>query len=93
MDSVNQVWEMVIGLISEHLTETAFNTWFADCTAIELGENQLVLHTTSPVKRDIIKNRYGNLIVQAQGKDEYVGTYADVHIEASGNWILKGKII
>ena len=65
MDSTNQVWEMVIGLISEHLTETAFNTWFADCTAIELGENQLVLHTTSAVKRDIIKSRYGTLITQA----------------------------
>lgn len=65
MDSVNQVWEMVVGLISDHLTETAFNTWFADCTAIELGENQLVLHTTSPVKRDIIRSRYGDLIAQA----------------------------
>ena len=65
MDSTNQVWEMVIGLISEHLTETAFNTWFADCTAIELGEKQLVLHTTSAVKRDIVKSRYGTIITQA----------------------------
>ena len=43
MDSTNQVWEMVLGMLSDHLTETAYNTWFADCTAIDLGENQLVL--------------------------------------------------
>ena len=65
MDSINVVWEMVLKVISDHLTETAYNTWFADCTAIELGENQLVLHTTSTVKRDIISSRYGNLITQA----------------------------
>ena len=65
MDSTNQVWEMLLGLISDSLTETAFKTWFADCTAIELSENQLVLHTTSTVKRDIIKSRYGNIIKQA----------------------------
>ena len=65
MNSTNEVWEMVLGMLSEHLTETAYNTWFADCTAIDFGENQLVLHTTSAVKRDIIEARYGNLIKQA----------------------------
>ena len=65
MDSTNKVWEMVLDMLSKHLTETAYNTWFADCTAIDLGENQLVLHTTSAVKRDIIEARYGNLIKQA----------------------------
>ena len=65
MDSLNVVWEMVLQMLSDHLTETAFNTWFADCTAIELGENQFVLHTTSSVKRDIIESRYGELIRQS----------------------------
>lgn len=65
MDSLNVVWEMVLQMLNDHLTETAFNTWFADCTAIELGENQFVLHTTSPVKRDIIESRYGELIRQS----------------------------
>ena len=65
MDSTIQVWEMVLDMLSKHLTETAYNTWFADCTAIDLGDNQLVLHTTSSVKRDIIESRYGNLIKQA----------------------------
>ena len=65
MDSLSVVWEMVLQMLNDHLTETAFNTWFADCTAIELGENQFVLHTTSPVKRDIIESRYGELIRQS----------------------------
>ena len=65
MDSLNVVWEMVLQMLNDHLTETAFNTWFADCTAIELGESQFVLHTTSPVKRDIIESRYGELIRQS----------------------------
>ena len=65
MDSTNQAWEMILDMLSGSLTETAYNTWFADCTAIELGDNQLVLHTTSSVKRDIIEKRYGTLIKQA----------------------------
>ncbi len=65
MNPAIDVWEMVLSLLSEHLTETAYNTWFADCTAIDMTEKEFVLHTTSPVKRDIIKSRYGNLITQA----------------------------
>ena len=65
MDSANTVWEMILKMLSDRLTETAYNTWFADCTAIELGKNQLILHTTSNVKRSIISDRYGDLIVQA----------------------------
>ncbi|MBQ6171628.1 MAG: hypothetical protein IJK34_03215, partial [Clostridia bacterium] len=45
----HQAWEMILDMLSGSLTETAYNTWFADCTAIELGDNQLVLHTTSSV--------------------------------------------
>ena len=64
-NSTNEVWELVLKMISEHLTPTTYNTWFADCTAIELGENRLLLHTTSSMKRDVIRSRYQTLITQA----------------------------
>ena len=64
-NATNEVWELVLKMISEHLTPTTYNTWFADCTAIELGENRLLLHTTSAMKRDVILSRYETLITQA----------------------------
>ena len=65
MNSLNEIWQSVMDLISGELTQTAVKTWFSDCTPIEISNNTLVIHTTSDFKRDIIHSRFEELICGA----------------------------
>lgn len=58
MNSVNDIWDAVIESLSKTLTPTSINTWFADCSPVELDEGTLVLHTTTRFKKDILMQRY-----------------------------------
>lgn len=65
MNSLNDIWEKVIDILSQQLTETAINTWFDDCTPVEIDDCRLVLHSTTEFKRDMITNRFGEMIKAA----------------------------
>ncbi len=62
MNSLNDIWDKVIEILSQQLTETAINTWFDDCTPVEIDDCRLVLHSTTEFKRDMISNRFGEMI-------------------------------
>lgn len=62
MNSLNDIWASVMEILSGELTQTAVNTWFSDCTPVEIGDNTLVLHTSSDFKRSIIKTRFEETI-------------------------------
>jgi len=49
-------------ILSTQLTATSINTWFADCTPIELDDGKLVLHTATKFKRDILQQRFSGTI-------------------------------
>ena len=68
MDSLNDIWQSVMARLSEQLTPTAINTWFADCTPVALEEKRIVLQTTSDFKRNIILQRFGDTIRKAMGE-------------------------
>ena len=65
MNSLVEIWQSVMDLLSGELTQTAVKTWFSDCTPIEISNNVLVIHTTSDFKRDIIHSRFEELICGA----------------------------
>lgn len=65
MNSLNDIWNKVIEILSQQLTATAINTWFSDCTPVDIEDCRLVLHTTSDFKRDIIISRFGDTIKAA----------------------------
>lgn len=65
MNSLNDIWDKVIEILSQQLTETAINTWFDDCTPVEIDDCRLVLHSTTEFKRDMISNRFGEMIKAA----------------------------
>ena len=65
MNSLNDIWDKIIEILSHQLTATAINTWFSDCTPVDIEDNRLVLHTTSDFKRDIINSRFGDTIKAA----------------------------
>lgn len=62
MNSVNDIWEKIIEILSGQLTPTAISTWFSDCTPVELDDAKLVIATTNDFKRDIIQKRFGETI-------------------------------
>ena len=65
MNSLNDIWDKIIEILSHQLTATAINTWFSDCTPVDIEDCRLVLHTTSDFKRDIINSRFGDTIKAA----------------------------
>ena len=62
MNSLNDIWEEIVKILSRQLTPTAIKTWFDDCTPVEIVDSCLVLHTTTDFKRDIIESRFGSVI-------------------------------
>lgn len=65
MNSIQDIWNSVMDILSGKLTPTSINTWFSDCTPIALKDGSLVLHTTTAFKRDILMQRFGDSIRDA----------------------------
>ena len=65
MNSINDIWAAILEVLSENLTSTAFKTWFDDCSPVDLKNSTLVLHTTSDFKRDLLYQRFGDIIKAA----------------------------
>lgn len=65
MNSINDIWDEIIKILSKQLTPTAITTWFSDCTPIELDDCRLVIHTVSEFKRSIINARFSDTIKAA----------------------------
>lgn len=62
MNSLNDIWQEIIKILSKQLTPTAIETWFADCEPVEIDDCRLVIHTTTDFKRSIIVNRFSETI-------------------------------
>lgn len=62
INSLNDIWDKVIEILSNQLTPTAINTWFSDCTPVDIEDCRLVLHTTTEFKRNIINSRFSESI-------------------------------
>ena len=65
MNSLNDIWQEIIKILSKQLTPTAIETWFADCEPVERDDCRLVIHTTTDFKRSIIVNRFSETIKAA----------------------------
>lgn len=65
MNSLKDVWAGIMEILGRELTVTAMNTWFADCSPVELTDNRLVIHTSTEFKRGIIEQRFTGIITQA----------------------------
>ena len=65
MNSLNDIWDKIIEILSHQLTPTAINTWFSACTPVDIEDCRLVLHTTTDFKRGIISSRFGDTIKAA----------------------------
>lgn len=71
-------------VLSQELTSTAITTWFSDCEPIEIDSCNLVIHTPSEFKRDIILSRFADTIK---------GALSDIFSTEFGLTVLAGDEI
>jgi len=62
MNSVNDIWNSIMSILSTELTSTSINTWFSDCKPVELTDTRLVIYTPTEFKRNIITQRFASTI-------------------------------
>ena len=67
MNSIGDVWKSVLDILRLQLTETAMNTWFAECEPIDLSSGRLVICAQNEFKREIIVSRFSDTIRRALG--------------------------
>ena len=58
MNSADTVWEKVLELLRQQMTEVTINTWFDDVQPIALENDRLVLYSPVEFKRNILRSRY-----------------------------------
>ena len=83
MDSAADVWNKVLRILKEDLTSTAISTWFDDCRAVKLFDNQLILHTPSVFKKSVIEGRFIGTIKSALG-DIFSGDFDVIILDDDG---------
>lgn len=58
MNSINDVWSLILNILGENLSSVAVSTWFKDCQAVDLVDNRLILSVPSNFKKGIIEERF-----------------------------------
>lgn len=58
MQSVSDIWSMVLARLREDLSETTIKTWFDETTVVALEGNTMVLHCPNAFKRSNIQDRF-----------------------------------
>ena len=43
VNSVQDIWDEIIRILSNQLTPTAINTWFSDCELVALEDSRLII--------------------------------------------------
>ena len=65
MNSIQDIWNGIMEILSGKLTTTSINTWFVDCTPVDLKDGTFVIHTTTELKREILHKRFEGEIKSA----------------------------
>ena len=58
MQSVSDIWAMILDRLREDLSETTIKTWFDETTVVALEGNELILHCPNAFKRTNIQDRF-----------------------------------
>ena len=58
MQSVSDIWAMILTRLREDLSETTIKTWFDETTVVALDGNTMVLHCPNAFKRSNIQDRF-----------------------------------
>ena len=59
MNSAAEIWERVLSILKQNMTETTISTWFSDIEPVALDENRFILSVPTEFKRDILRTSSG----------------------------------
>lgn len=90
MQSVSDIWSMVLTRMREDLSETTIRTWFDDTAAVALEGSALVLHCPNDFKRSNIQDRFLPAI-EAALKDIFSADMAVRLLDDDGLRRYRGK--
>lgn len=62
---VKELWEKTLNTLKEELTEVSFNTWIKSIEPISLEDSNLRLGVPNNFTKDILENRYKDLIINS----------------------------
>ena len=62
MDSIKDIWNEILRALSKKMTQTSISAWFEDCEPVAIDGNKFILHETSEFKRNIIQQRFSEVI-------------------------------
>ena len=65
MNSVTDVWDRVLEILSQSLTPTVIDIWFKETQAVEIKDDTLIIYTPSPFAKNNIKSRFSDNIKAA----------------------------
>ena len=65
MQSVSDIWSMILARLREDLSETTIKTWFDETTVVALEGNNLILHC--PNSLSAATSRTGSSQTSKQG--------------------------
>lgn len=65
MNSLKDIWAMVLQILSGQLTDTAISTWFDECEPVDIDGSRMVLKLNNDFKRGIVESRFSDMIKQA----------------------------
>ena len=62
LNSISDVWQLVLAKLKERLSETSINTWFDEVAEVELGDAVFTIVCPNPFKRDMIEQIFAKHI-------------------------------
>ena len=65
MNSVQDIWNEVLKILSKKLTPTAIQTWFSECRPVDWDNSSLILCVPNEFTQNILSSRFGNTIKEA----------------------------
>ncbi|MBE7004796.1 MAG: chromosomal replication initiator protein DnaA [Ruminococcaceae bacterium] len=65
MNSIADIWQVVLERLHGELSETTINTWFDEIKSVDLQEKTFVIVCPSEFKRNMISSRYAGHIQEA----------------------------
>ena len=64
LNSITDIWEMILKRLREELYETTINTWFDEIVPVTLEGNTLVLYCPNDFKRGTVEDRFSENIAR-----------------------------
>ena len=68
MDTYKDIWEAVLSYCKSKdsaVSSTGYNLWLSDAEITDFKNNTVYIHLSSPLKKKIVMEQYGNLLIEA----------------------------